>query len=152
MAACLGAAGLGPAQTNHLPGLSWHQWGEAADIFLEIPTIDGAIWEGSHTRKVATIAKDVGLHHSLFHPEWPGRRKWHVQLRPEDNPGMVRGLIGSWEDVEKEMRARFFMDPPGDTCPNSGGNFGVKLKSRQSVDNKILGFPDTGNRTRSSLG
>lgn len=84
--------------TTHLPGNSWHQWGEAADVFCVVG--GKAVWEGSTHRIIAEEAKKVGLHGR-------GRSPWHLQLREENSPLLVRGLVDSWEGLEKEMLARF---------------------------------------------
>jgi peptidoglycan LD-endopeptidase CwlK len=99
-------AGLGPHVTEHLPGSSWHQWGEAADVFVLVG--GRAIWDGSLVKPVADIAEEEGLYHSYKMKRWePKRRHWHVQLRKEESPLLIRGFCDSWKDVEMAMLERF---------------------------------------------
>jgi hypothetical protein len=99
-------AGLGPPATEHLPGQSWHQWSEAADLFVEVG--GRAVWEGSIVKPVAMLAAEEGLFHSANTDQWqPRRRQWHVQARKEDTPLYVRGFCDSWEDIEREMLKRY---------------------------------------------
>lgn len=96
-------AGFGPPVTDHLPGQSWHQWGQAADIYC---LVEGrAIWTGSAAEAVAEVARFVGLPHSM--DLFPPRRHWHVQLNRNETPLMVRGLADSWGDIEKAMLLRW---------------------------------------------
>lgn len=75
-----------------------------------------AIWEGTVVNKVANLATDIGLFHSLKLKMWePKRRRWHVQLRKEDTPLYVKGLCDSWADVEQEMLRRF----NSEQCPHN---------------------------------
>ena len=96
----------GPHVTNALPGLSWHQWGEAVDCFW---LVDGKA-EWSTRRKVngrngyavyAQAARDLGLtaggHWTRF-KDWP-----HVQLRPASSPAKVYSM----EHIDAEMARRF---------------------------------------------
>lgn len=92
--------------TNAIPGLSWHQWGEAVDCFW---LVDGDA-EWSTRRKIngkngyvnyATIAKSMGLTAGGF---WSSFRDWpHIQLRQESNPGRVFSL----QQINQEMADRF---------------------------------------------
>jgi hypothetical protein len=63
--------------TNALPGLSWHQWSEACDLFL-VDQGGTAIWSPDHPGYVALHeeARARGLHVPL-----PRRDAYHVQLR-----------------------------------------------------------------------
>ncbi len=111
-------AALGPPMTESLPGQSWHQWGEAADVYAAVG--DAAAWSGTPARIVRELCKEVGLYHGLgFHMS---RRHWHVQLREEMTPLMVRGLCDSWADVEAEMLKRFDVN----ICPKNDHNFVVQ--------------------------
>lgn len=97
----------GPHVTNALPGLSWHQWGEAVDCFW---ALNGqAEWSTSKLvnglngyRFYADRAKAQGLTAGGF---WPRLKDWaHVQLRPESSP-LTAGMILS--EIDAEMRQRF---------------------------------------------
>lgn len=95
---------LGPRMTEHLPGQSWHQWGEAADIFVEVGGL--SVWTGSVVRPIVEIAKNIGLEHSSAHKEWsPFSRNWHVQTSAYETPLMVPEFLESWSDVEERMLA-----------------------------------------------
>lgn len=100
------ACGFGPIVTDYLPGQSWHQWGEAADLFT---LVDGrAIWDGSPVRLIANLALDVGLYHSYAMKTWTRKsRHWHVQLRKPETPLMDRTICENWRDVEREMSLRY---------------------------------------------
>lgn len=64
LAACIGTAGPqhGPRVTNAIPGLSWHQYGEAVDCFV-VDEFGGAVWDANHKGYTvyAKAAKLVGL-------------------------------------------------------------------------------------------
>ena len=99
-------AGLGPQMTSHLPMQSWHQLGEALDVYAVVG--GKAIWEGSAARLIAEVCKEVGLYHSYNEKVWePKSRHWHVQLRKKETPFMIRGLFDSWADAEAAMVVRF---------------------------------------------
>lgn len=99
--------GLGPEVTNHLPGESWHQWGEAADVYVLVGTV--AAWDGSTVKHVAEAAKEVGLFHSYeYKGYWlPKRRNWHVQFRNTETPLRTTGFAPTWRLIEEEMVSRF---------------------------------------------
>ena len=92
--------------TNAIPGLSWHQWGEAVDCFW---LIDGDA-EWSTRRKVggvngyvnyASIAQSMGLTAGGL---WSSFKDWpHVQFRTESNPGRVYTL----GEINRVMAERF---------------------------------------------
>lgn len=95
-------AALGPRITSRLPGNSWHQWGEAADIYALVGR--KAIWDGSTARVTASVAKKLGLYHSTAMKTWePKSRHWHLQSSSKDSPLFERGLVDSWEELEKKM-------------------------------------------------
>lgn len=99
-------AELGPPATSHLPGASWHQWGEAVDVFARIK--DFAVWEGSPARLIADLAKKVDLFHSYNEKSWePKTRRWHIQLRKKETPLLIRGYVDTWSDVEAAMKEKF---------------------------------------------
>jgi len=108
VAHCIESVGpqYGPHVTNAVPGLSWHQWGEAVDCFW---LLDGkAEWstrkqvEGVNGyRNYAGLAAQAGLTaggHWRSFKDWP-----HVQYRAESNPGRLYSL----EEIDREMRQRF---------------------------------------------
>ena len=78
---------LGPRMTAHLPGQSWHQLGEALDVYADLG--GKAIWNGSIAHAVAEECKIVGLFHSY------------------ETPFHVKGLFDSWRDAERAMLERF---------------------------------------------
>lgn len=92
--------------TNAIPGLSWHQWGEAVDCFW---LIDGNA-EWSSRRKIhgmngyatyADVAKSMGLDAGGL---WRSFKDWpHVQLRNESDPSRLYSL----EEIDAEMKVRF---------------------------------------------
>jgi hypothetical protein len=100
-------AALGPPMTTHMPGLSWHQWGEAADVYVLVGGV--AVWDGSLMKTVASIAQDVGLTHSAWVDRCePRRRQWHVQLRKHDNPFISQAKESwDWPAIDEEMARRF---------------------------------------------
>ena len=99
-------AGLGPQMTSHLPMQSWHQLGEALDVYAVVG--GKAIWDGSTALAIAALAKEVGLPHSYNEKTWEVKsRHWHIQLRRKETPFMVRGLFDSWADAERVMLERF---------------------------------------------
>ncbi len=108
LAACLRDVGPqhGDPVTNAIPGLSWHQWGEALDCFW---VVDGKA-EWSTTKKIGGLngyhvyAEEAaaqgltagGLFTSL--KDWP-----HVQLQAAGSPLKVHTLVA----IDREMRKRF---------------------------------------------
>jgi hypothetical protein len=97
----------GPPVTRALPGLSWHQWGEAADLFW---VVNGAA-EWSVTRVIdgdngyhalARAATEAGL---TAGGNWPTLKDWpHVQLRPHSSP-LEAGM--TLQAIDAEMERRF---------------------------------------------
>lgn len=108
LAHCIESVGPqnGRPVTNAIPGLSWHQWGEAVDCFW---LVEGAA-EWSPGREVngangyvkyAEIAQSLGLTAGGF---WTSFKDWpHVQQRSDGNPGRIYTL----EQVNQQMEARF---------------------------------------------
>ncbi len=96
-------AGLGPPCTDNLPGQSWHQWGEAVDVYFSFGGV--TFWEGTIAKRCARVAGQLGLVHS--DSLLPRRRHWHLQLRKEVVPLLCRGFVDSWSQVEEEMVRRF---------------------------------------------
>jgi peptidoglycan L-alanyl-D-glutamate endopeptidase CwlK len=108
LAHCIESAGPqhGEPVTNSIPGLSWHQWGEALDCFW---VVDGkAVWD---TAKVvnglngfmvyADEAKKLGLDAGLFWSSFQDSP--HVQLRKAPSPLKIFSL----EEIDTEMKKRF---------------------------------------------
>ena len=101
--------------TDHLPGASWHQWGEALDCYWYL---DGeAEWsirkkvEISDSRKIngyrlfgeqaiAAGATSGGFWSDLL--AWP-----HIQKRPKPTDHYY-----SWEEIDSEMQCRFVHKEP----------------------------------------
>ena len=92
--------------TNAIPGLSWHQWGEAVDCFWLLD--NKAEWS---TRKqvngvngyanYAATASAMGLNAGGF---WSSLKDWpHVQLRKESHPGKIYSL----QEINNEMEKHF---------------------------------------------
>ena len=108
LAHCIDSVGPqdGPHVTNAIPGLSWHQWGEALDCFW---LVDGKA-EWSETRLVngkngfhiyANLAPGAGLTAGGL---WPHFKDWpHVQLSESSSP-LDRFTL---QQIDAEMRNRF---------------------------------------------
>jgi peptidoglycan LD-endopeptidase CwlK len=108
LAYCLDSVGPqhGKYATNALPGLSWHQWGEAVDCMW---VVDGKA-EWSVQKKVGglngyryytEIAAGLGL---TAGGTWKKFRDWpHVQLRIESSPAKCMSIIR----IDAEMKNRF---------------------------------------------
>lgn len=108
LADCIGRAGVqhGDKVTNAIPGLSWHQWGEAVDCFW---LLDGKA-EWSAKTKIngvngyavyAEEALKLGLTAGGFFKsikDWP-----HVQFKSDSDPSKQKSLPG----IDAEMKARF---------------------------------------------
>lgn len=108
LAKCIEKAGpqSGSPVTNALPGLSWHQWGEAVDCFWVV----NGVAEWSAVKKIGGVngyqvyaaqAKLLGLTAGGFFTslkDWP-----HVQL---DAAGSPLGRL-SLVQIDAEMKLRF---------------------------------------------
>ena len=108
LARCIESVGPqhGDPVTNAIPGMSWHQWGEAVDCFW---LVNGkAEWS---TRKIidgqngyhvfAQQAENQGL---TAGGHWNSLKDWpHVQLRQASSPLQVMSL----EEIDAAMRERF---------------------------------------------
>tara|TARA_R110000803_G_scaffold28011_13_gene65168 strand:- start:468 stop:1010 length:543 start_codon:yes stop_codon:yes gene_type:complete len=90
--------------TNALPGLSWHQHGEAVDAFVSVR--GRAVWASGHPgyRAWAEAAKAAGLVSGYF---WDKRDAVHVQARRD----RVRNLY-SWQELDQLMQAEFGPQAP----------------------------------------
>lgn len=96
----------GPRITNAIPGLSWHQWGEAID-FVWIPE-NKAVWDINIKinylngyQIFGEEAKKLGLECGLFWSDFVDAS--HVQLRSTAHPGMLYSI----EYINNEMEQRF---------------------------------------------
>lgn len=97
------SAGLGPQSPASLPGQSWHQWGEAADVYVIVGGL--SVWAGSIAEKVHVLCKELKIVHAMDFPR--NRRRWHIQLREVENPLLIRGFCDGWADVEAAMAEKF---------------------------------------------
>lgn len=95
----------GPHVTNSLPGLSWHQWGEAVDCFW---AVNGrAEWSSSVLvngingyKFYASSARDAGLEAGGF---WSSIKDWpHVQLRRFGSPVSAGMTLKQVNDAMKQ--------------------------------------------------
>lgn len=92
--------GVGPQRgdwkTNAIPGLSWHQWGLAADLYWDSngPEVKGgAEWSDlSGYETFAEVAKGIGLTSGFF---WRSRDAVHVQLPSTHKPDMTIAEISA---------------------------------------------------------
>lgn len=86
----------GPPVTNAIPGLSWHQWGEAADLVLV--ERGAAVWDPGHAgyHALAITAETIGLHSGRSFGDPP-----HVQARRTEPTALPL------DEVADEMRERF---------------------------------------------
>nr|WP_295869916.1 M15 family metallopeptidase [uncultured Chitinophaga sp.] len=91
LAGCIAMVGpqTGNRLTNAIPGLSWHQWGEALDCVWLVD--NKAVWDVERTidnvngyRVYAEEARALGLDAGLFWPRFVDAV--HVQLRPAASP------------------------------------------------------------------
>jgi peptidoglycan LD-endopeptidase CwlK len=96
-------AKTGPAVTNALPGMSWHQWGEAIDCFA-LGANGKAIWDARDAayRVYAEEAKLLYLEPGGLWLRFPDAV--HVQLRQASSP-LKAGI--SWAETDAEMKRRF---------------------------------------------
>jgi peptidoglycan LD-endopeptidase CwlK len=108
LAHCLESVGpqKGDPVTNAIPGLSWHQWGEAVDCFWVVN--NKAVWDletvvnGLNGFMVyANEAKKLGLDAGLFWSNF--KDSPHVQLRKASNPTKVFSL----QEIDQTMQQRF---------------------------------------------
>lgn len=108
LADCIRRVGpqLGDPVTNAIPGLSWHQWGEAVDCFWLVAgkaewssrkKINGLNGYQVYAEEAEAAGLTAGGHWSSI-KDWP-----HVQLRSASSPLESMSLI----DIDKEMKQRF---------------------------------------------
>jgi hypothetical protein len=87
--------------TNALPGMSWHQWGEAMDCYREINGKPS--WEDEYYEDYADLAehKEIGLTPG---GHWPGFPDWpHVQLRTAAGPQKLY----SYPEIDAKMKEKW---------------------------------------------
>lgn len=96
-------AKTGPAVTNALPGMSWHQWGEAIDC-VAVGRDGKAIWDARSQlyRIYAEEAQRLRLEAGALWSRFPDAV--HVQLRNAASP--LKDNM-TWPQVETAMRQRF---------------------------------------------
>jgi len=108
LASCIDSVGPqnGPPVTNALPGLSWHQWGEAADC----------VWVVAGKTEWSTQKKVNGINgYGLFAQEaraagldpgglWKSLKDWpHVQLQTISSPARLFSLA----EIDRVMKEKF---------------------------------------------
>ena len=97
--------GVGPQSgrwaTNALPGMSWHQYGEAIDCFLFDQENNTAIWRASHPgyRFYAKASINSGLVSGFY---WKRKDAVHVHKR-KGSPGHYY----TWIQINEEMKKRY---------------------------------------------
>lgn len=80
--------------TRALPGLSWHQWGEAIDCFVvENGT---AVWSGGGYYVYSNEAHKLGLTTLSF-------ERVHAQMRKQGSPLD----LWSWAEIDAKMKDKF---------------------------------------------
>lgn len=91
-------ANTGRWATNALPGMSWHQWGEAVDCVIVVG--GAAVWvSGMYASVYGAEAKKLGLTPGAL---WTtARDPVHVQLRRASNP--MTGELTTWAELEKKL-------------------------------------------------
>lgn len=108
LAHCLESVGpqKGDPVTKAIPGLSWHQWGEAVDCFWVVN--NKAVWDletvvnGLNGFMVyANEAKKLGLDAGLFWNNF--KDSPHVQLRKASSPAKIFSL----QEIDQTMQQRF---------------------------------------------
>ncbi len=108
LAHCLESVGpqQGAHVTNAIPGLSWHQWGEAVDSVWVVNK--QAVWSTEQTVNglngymiYADEARKIGLDAGFFWPKF--KDSPHVQYRKAANPLGALSLVA----IDQEMKQRF---------------------------------------------
>lgn len=97
--------------TNAIPGLSWHQWGEAIDCFWLVDRdaewsttkkatlTDGRLMNGY--RLYAEVAGEIGLTAGGL---WRRLKDWpHLQK----HSGSVKSVHPTMREIDREMKARW---------------------------------------------
>lgn len=96
----------GPHVTNAIPGLSWHQWGEAIDFAWfenghEVPYADSVVNGRKGYELYAQEAKKLDLEAGYFWGKFQDGP--HVQLSHAASPLVKYSLI----EIDAEMQKRF---------------------------------------------
>jgi hypothetical protein len=88
--------------TSALPGLSWHQWGEALDCFSLLN--EKANWDGNHSdyKIYAEISQNNGLAAGFL---WRRKDSVHIQNRTRRVTDYY-----DWRDINEIMEKRFGKD------------------------------------------
>jgi peptidoglycan LD-endopeptidase CwlK len=108
LAHCLDSVGPqnGAPVTKAIPGLSWHQWGEAVDCAWVVAgktewslqkKVNGINGYQLYAEQARALGIDAGGLWKSF-KDWP-----HVQLRPASSPLKVLSLA----EIDKAMQERF---------------------------------------------
>ena len=108
LAHCIESVGPqnGRHATNAIPGLSWHQWGEAVDCYWIIEQkaewstrkkVNGINGYVNYASKAVSLELTAGGYWSRF-KDWG-----HVQMREESAPWRLFTL----EEINREMENRF---------------------------------------------
>jgi hypothetical protein len=108
LAHCIESVGSqhGAHVTNAIPGLSWHQWGEALDCMWIVErqaewsttrTVNGLNGYQVYADEAAALGLSAGGHWTSF-KDWP-----HVQQRALGSPDKVMTV----KDIDGEMQRRF---------------------------------------------
>lgn len=108
LAHCIESVGkqYGEHVTNAIPGLSWHQWGEAVDSVWVVN--NKSVWSTEQTIKglngymvYADEAKKLGLDAGFYWTKF--KDSPHVQYRKAANPLIEPSIV----QVDQEMEKRF---------------------------------------------
>lgn len=94
----------GPPVTRAIPGLSWHQWKEAFDVF--VLRDNKAVWDPGDPGYVALAeeAKKLGMTPGRYFPTFPDPP--HVQARPQASPRDLYAL----PEIDEKMRLLYGVD------------------------------------------
>lgn len=105
---------FGRWETNCLPGLAWHQWGEAASIRI-LSDSGRVVWSPKSPgyKALAEAARRVGLTSGFY---WKHRDVTHIQLRTD----AVRAYY-TWSEIDQLMKEKFNGIVSTDLAPGAGG-------------------------------
>lgn len=101
-------------ETNDLPGVAWHQWGEAASIRV-LSDSGRVVWSPKSPgyKVLAEAARRVGLTSGFY---WRHRDVVHIQLRSD----AVRAYY-TWSEIDQLMKEKFNGLVATDLAPGAGG-------------------------------
>jgi hypothetical protein len=132
----------GPHLTDALPGLSWHQWGEAVDCYWyldgeaewstrrKVKLNDGREINGYRLYGEIAVAQGLtsgGFWHNLV--DWP-----HIQKRS----GAILGDY-AWPDIDREMQERFERNESAvDTAEPTAFDFAPAASDALSIANRFV--------------